>query len=497
MATEHDEDCNEKKARGRSRWKATTAAHDILEALTSTTCSVTAAAVFATSLFVSGAELQSTLMNIGAGYLCVVRPLLATLRVCLEVDDLEDGGSNGATTRIVAAAFLISIVCHQFPTWLSALVASGALFAFGLASASRQPTSRRAPSAALRPDPTNAGRGERVGPLRRTWSRLGVKERAVVGGIAVVSSLLVENFLIWVVSATYPPGIHGAPEPLQDNGRRVMEALAMKMFTPSEASKTVQALRDGLSVQWAIVSAVGASFVCLELQLGKPSPRTLAGLALRCTMTFAAARVIRTISFVLTVLPSQVPNCYARHFPPPPAAWGEWLMIGFLPSSRGGCNDLILSGHAVVTSTLACAFTSTASHASFSAAAWTLIALDYAIEAYQGLHYSVDMWLGCVVTCLLWQLTRSLEGAEEGGGRRHRRGSAGTAPPLTATVAGLYALPAAGAFAILTVVPLAFVNYFLVGYSVWVGVIFAKYGFTNFLQHVLLCQLCFGLGVYL
>lgn len=55
-------------------------------------------------------------------------------------------------------------------------------------------------------------------------------------------------------------------------------------------------------------------------------------------MPVAAARMICTISFALAVLPSQVVNCYAHH---------------------------------------------------------------YSIESYQGLHYSVDMWLWCIFTCLL------------------------------------------------------------------------------------------------
>merc|ERR1711957_978124 len=120
-------------------------------------------------------------------------------------------------------------------------------------------------------------------------------------------------------------------------------------------------------------------------------------------------------------------------------------MVGFLPSSRGGCNDLILSGHAIVTSTLGCAFTSTASNASFSIAAWTLIALDYSIEAYQGMHYSVDMWLGCIVTCLLWQLTKPLEFVAEG--EQIQNGSPKKAPPLNAKTVLMYALPASLAYA--------------------------------------------------
>ena len=318
-----------------------------------------------------------------------------------------------------------------------------------------------------------------------------------------------------MVSATYQPGINGDFTPLQDNGRLIFESIAMRIYNvkaPWQARRYLQRLRDGLNVQWALVSSLGSSLVCLELQLGQQTPsttsshqrrqqRTLAGVAFHALTTLASARIIRTISFALTVLPSQVSNCYASHFPLPPEEWGEWLMVGFLPNTRGGCNDLILSGHATVTSTIACAFTSVAANTKFSVAVWTLVALDYAIESYQGLHYSVDMWLGCIVTCLLWQLTKSCEFGMVHEEQRRSKGkeeqSQQAASPLDAKVVSMYALPAVIAFMVLTVVPEAYINYFLVGYSAWAGVILARQGFTNFLQHVLLCELCFGLGAYL
>ena len=146
--------------------------------------------------------------------------------------------------------------------------------------------------------------------LVRAWSRLGLKERAALGGMAVVVSLLTENFVVWVVSATYVPGIEGSPEPLQDNGRIVLEGLATRLFNvskPRMARRPLQSLRDALNVQYALVSSFGAALVCLELRLvRKDSHRTLAGLAFRGTATLAAARLIRTMSFALTVLPSQV-----------------------------------------------------------------------------------------------------------------------------------------------------------------------------------------------
>lgn len=69
--------------------------------------------------------------------------------------------------------------------------------------------------------------------------------------------------------------------------------------------------------------------------------------------------------------------------------------------------------------------------------------------------------------------------------------------PLDTWVVAIYSLPAFLGFIVLTFVSEAVVNYFLVGYAVWAGAIFAKWGFTNFSQHILICLLFVTLGSYL
>lgn len=491
-----------------------------LRIFSSTTVSIAAIVLIiaATVFDVVPEATQSKFIQIGVGYLFVAKPLLSMLAICL-----SNKASIAWHERIIATGFLMSIICNQFPKWLSSFVAASAVFAFGLASRQFVPVQQLSgdnnkttsgdalsKSSSKRHHATAISSGDNnTNPFLKFWSRLNIKERAAIGTLAVVVSLLTENFLIWVVSATYKPGIVGSPTPLQDNGRIVLESLATKLWNVDQswmAKRPLQKIRDALNVQYALVSALGASFVCLELQLGgkKTSRRSLAGVALHALITLASARLIRYISFVLTVLPSQVPNCYRRHFPLPPDNWKDWILVGMLPNSRGGCNDLILSGHATVTSTIACAATSVSSNTSFSVAVWTLVALDYSIEAYQGLHYSVDMFLGGIVTCLLWHLTAPLENEgeveqlqkekqrKEGDGNNSAR-----APPLDAAVVAMYAAPAIWAFLILAVFPEAYVNYFAIVYSLVAGVIFKKHGFTNFLQHELLCMLMFTIGVYL
>ncbi len=71
-------------------------------------------------------------------------------------------------------------------------------------------------------------------------------------------------------------------------------------------------------------------------------------MATRSIWCIIIARSIRTVAFMLTVLPSQRPGCYSRRFPPVPDTWREFLVIGFgRLRSSGGCNDLIISGAAL------------------------------------------------------------------------------------------------------------------------------------------------------
>ena len=496
-----------------------TSVHGIFTIITSTKLTMTC---IASALFSPlWEEQQSIILQCSLGYLLFVRPILAILSICVQnnTDNTSYSGRMGSNVheRVIATSFLVAIVCNFLPRWGSSLCACGAILAFGLASRVAQQKQHGVGNGVTDNTSNNVhqqqtGQFPKQNSAQQTWAKLTLQQRAALSTLFVVLSLLLENFLIWVVSATYPPGIYGEPAPLQDNGRIVLEYVVETVFDVDTSSSSLvrrrmQLIRNGLNVQWAIVTGLAASFVCLELNIGKATSargkdyrRSLAGLALRALTTLALARLIRTISFVLTVLPSQVPGCYRRHFPLPPESWREWLLVGFLPNSRGGCNDLILSGHATVLTTLGCGCTSVAGNNRFSVALWTLVGVDFAIESYQGLHYSVDMWLGCVVTCLLWQLTSDLEVPGDLEKRKLMENHiemTNENVPLDRKVVGMYALPAILGFIVLTYVPEAIVNYFLVSYAVWAAVILVKWGFTNFSQHILLCLLCVTLGSYL
>ena len=267
--------------------------------------------------------------------------------------------------RLVPLALFATVVSAQVPGWMSSLVSVCAITAFSWV------------------------------PSPLSQSAMPV----LVAAVAVASVLLVENFMVWVVSATFLPGqsAQTAPPALQDNGRLVLQSSGL-------SKADVVSMRRLWNVQWSLVACLGAAFVRRHVYRG-----TLFPLAARACWTLAVARFIRTVSFVLTVLPSQNPQCYRQHYPPPPDDWWEWIAVGLLPASHGGCNDLIISGHATVTSTLACVATHVAEDPVFGVALWVYLVMDYCVEVYEGFHYSVDMWLGMVLVSLIWRVLEPLE----------------------------------------------------------------------------------------
>jgi PAP2 superfamily C-terminal len=245
-----------------------------------------------------------------------------------------------------------------------------------------------------------------------------------------------------------------------------------------------------------LVAGLGLSLVAIELQ-GASMKRNLWSMAMRAVLTLAAARFIRTISFLITVLPSQSPRCYFGHFPyPPPTEWSEWILEGMKPQVNGGCNDLIISGHATVTSTLACLVVSIVNKPLFSVALWMFVAMDYMVEVYEGFHYSVDMWLGAIMVNFIWRTLSPIEDSHAAENATTKR----FLPLQDATVSDVmrYAFPALVTYVqVVQIIPQHMGNYTIVVYLA--GVIFQliRDGFQQYTQHCLFCLLYMALGVYL
>ena len=132
------------------------------------------------------------------------------------------------------------------------------------------------------------------------------------------------------------------------------------------------------------------------------------GMMTRFVACVCGARAIRTVAFLLTVLPNPRPGCYARRFPPvPEGGLLPFLRVGFgRIRSGGGCNDLVLSGHAVIYAAVCCAY-SEYYPGGASKLLWLALARSSIRGPLTAQHYSVDMFLAAVVTALTW---RAVEG---------------------------------------------------------------------------------------
>jgi PAP2 superfamily C-terminal len=326
----------------------------------------------------------------------------------------SDQKRSQLSNRALSATLVVSVVGAQLPIHVGAAMACGALLVFALAtlpSNSNSSAATVAEAAAHANDEKNGVHDNDDNTLLISTPRS--KSPPVTTPIQIINAtvvllivLLTENFMVWVVAATFHAGQNAAtePPPLQDNGRLVLNYV----LAHYSKRQVVSGLRRLWNVQWSLVACIASSFAVVDVW--HHPRRQLYGVARRAVLTLASARALRTISFLLTVLPSQVPQCYSQRFPnPPPSEWMPWIQVGLLPAAHGGCNDLIVSGHATVVTTLACVITSVSSDPVFQAAVWVLLALDFAVEVYEGFHYSVDMWLGCVLVCLIWRVLQPLE----------------------------------------------------------------------------------------
>lgn len=407
-------------------------------------------------------------------------PFFFILGVGLGLFDRES--SDIAHQRYIPLCVVATVVGNQLPTILgSGMVAAGMLI-FGLSS---RPKIESKPTKDTGVSNTKSGLS---GPMK-----------AVLAVILMTTVLLTENFFIWVVSATYKPSQNYSdlPTPLQDNGQIILRHFLNNVLEWTK--RDIVKLRNMINVEWILVSGLGMSLVAIEMQ-GPTMKRNLWSLALRGLFTLTVARAIRTTSFLITVLPSQNPRCYFSHFPvPPPADWSTWLMTGFIPQANGGCNDLIISGHATVTSTLACLVTSVVGKRVFTVALWTLVAIDYMVEVYEGFHYSVDMWLGAILVNFIW---KSLAGIEESSASDLQQQVAkrfyGLAEASRADWVK-YTIPVIVCWIQVTgiVVPVERANYTILAFIAAVIYQISMSGFQQYTQHCLFSLLYLALGIYL
>mmetsp|Transcript_12823 Transcript_12823/g.27185 ORF Transcript_12823/g.27185 Transcript_12823/m.27185 type:complete len:497 (-) Transcript_12823:198-1688(-) len=386
--------------------------------------------------------------------------------------------------RYIPLAVAATVFASQLPVYLSYGMASAGIAIFGLSS--------RPINEDYATKTSNGIEGKSKSKEKGMSGQL----KAVFSVFVLIAVLLTENFFIWVVSATYKPSqnVSTLPSPLQDNGQITLRYLFHTLLNLTK--RNVVALRNMINVEAILVSGLGLSLVAIEVQ-GVSMKRNLWSVAMRGVLTLAAARSIRTFSFLITVVPSQNPMCFFSHFPMPPNDWYSWLKVGLIPQVDGGCNDLIISGHATVTSTIACLVTSIVGKPLFTAAIWMCVTMDYFVEIYEGFHYSVDMFLGAMLVNFIWSVLSPLE--DKGNSDQviaqpqYYNLKDATSPDVIR-----YIMPALGAWIQLVgIVPHSYGNYSCVFYTILVGYQISRFGFQQYSQHCLFCLLFMALGLFL
>ena len=542
--------------------------------------------IIVVALYRTKPKIQSTtqFLSIIVATWFVSFPILLIVASGLGIDSNEFTTLSSTLQKLVSSheqyiplSIVATIIGNQLPSYLTSGCVAIGLTVFGLISrptTTTTTTTKQVHSIASTTSSNKQQQSTKKKNRKRnsnTNSKSNTKQHFRIGPMHAVLAtfgmtfvMLVENFLVWVVSATYKDSqqLNSLPKPLQDNGKIVMRYFVLQVLQYQHVVK----LRNMINVQWLLVTGLGLSLGTVVLygtgnnsnkntttkkNLGggkiatNKIRRSLWSLAVRGLLTMSVARFLRTISFSITVLPSQNTKCYFHRFPyPPPQEWKDWLLVGFIPQINGGCNDLIISGHATVTSTMACIITSTVNkHTTFTVALWMLVIFDYMIEVYEGFHYSVDMFLGGVIVNFIWNTLSFLEtndttnntmqdehddddddddnqemdnsigsdnAIESGGGDNvdSNNDDDGLTQPqqsfysmnqeVTKMEVLRYAIPPLGAYLQVTkIIPSGVGNYTIVAYILYAMMRVYKIGFDQYSQHVLFCLLYLALGVYL
>ena len=412
-------------------------------------------------------------------------PVLFTLAVGLGMS--RNSRNDLPHQRYIPLAVASTIFASQLPIFLSYGMATAGIAIFGLSS---RPVEEDIATK------SNDGVERTAAASKSEEKGISGQLKAVFAVFVLIAVLLIENFFIWVVSASYKPSQNAStlPSPLQDNGQIALRYIFHNLLHLNK--RDIVTVRNMMNVEAILVSGLGLSLVAIEVQ-GASMQRNLWSMAMRGVLTLAAARSIRTISFLITVVPSQNPMCYFSHFPMPPDDWYSWLKVGLIPQIDGGCNDLIISGHATVTSTLACVVTSVVGKPMFTTAIWMFVAMDYFVEIYEGFHYSVDMFLGVMLVNFLWSVLSWLEdpGEDKHAARQKRFHNLQDSTSLDIIQ---YVLPAIGSWIQLVgIIPHSYGNYSCVFYTLLVVFQIARFGFQQYSQHCLFCLLFMALGLFL
>ncbi len=240
-----------------------------------------------------------------------------------------------------------------------------------------------------------------------------------------------------------PTHLTAIPTSAQDNLELAYKALRDALPPGGAPLLDAAFAHEWIGIKQKLVALVALGFAAVFDAV----PFSGFGMMTRFVACTVAARAIRTVAFLLTVLPNPRPLCYAGRFPPVPDTVAEFLRIGFAKMrSGGGCNDLIISGHAVIYTAVCCAYSEY-----YPGVASKILWLALLRSSVRGpltvQHYSVDMFLAAVVTALTW---RACEGVYPAAARLLPRAPGAPPDPRGALQWGL----TAAVFAVLAVLAL-------------------------------------------
>lgn len=290
-------------------------------------------------------------------------------------------------------------------------------------------------------------------PFYRHWSAELRAALPFLGSIAfMLAAFLCEAISVRFVSAVMGLHWHRTAAPLPDTGQWLLLSLNEKL--PQSVVDLLRAHVITLHHYLMLFIMLGFSvlFDCIK------APGL--GIATRYMFTMAIGRVLRTITFIATILPSARPWCAVARYqiPQHPHPWAQkyyvpyasdsnairrvitqdmayaavqaypdeykpdWGRMSFLvdilrptpgegPSwyhllkkASGGCNDLMYSGHMLVAVLTAMAWTE-AYGGWISVAIWLLVLHSAQREVRERHHYSVDCVAAIYVGVLLWRMT--------------------------------------------------------------------------------------------
>ncbi|KAH3767023.1 Phosphatidylinositol:ceramide inositolphosphotransferase 3 [Pelomyxa schiedti] len=226
--------------------------------------------------------------------------------------------------------------------------------------------------------------------------------------VALCSELLIENFFIWFVSYSYHSKYDLTIQGLQDN----LALLLPDFFAKFGAFGDLISKYTWATATHFLLAILALAFSVLFSQV----PYSALGMMSRFFATLTTTRIVRTIGFLVTVLPNPRVKCITKRFPinqQPPDGSSLWQMI--LAASThlrggGGCNDLIISGHCVFWASAPLMFgtfyTGPRPWAQIvTGILWVVVAQTSVRDILTHHHYSVDMLMAVVVTAACWKWT--------------------------------------------------------------------------------------------